>query len=231
MNVLHDTIGKRILTMRIRLKIDWKALTQLPGSKDLSSKKILILDSALRIISEKGLHQLSIAELSRESGISKPLILYHYPTLDSIIEELFFFSGKMARYFIEKNLNREASFETKVMQMIKSLFEWTLYNREVSEFFILMFHSGTKNPQMQKILKEILQTAHDLWERIFLESMRYKSLEELRIHINGLQSMITGSLIIMIATNRAQEANDLLTEIRLNAESLLGVELPVIEIN
>ncbi|GAB4412765.1 MAG: hypothetical protein OHK0056_18150 [Bacteriovoracaceae bacterium] len=104
--------------MKIKMKIDWKALTLLPGSKDLSTKKIAILDSALRIISDRGLHQLSIAELSRESGISKPLILYHYPNLDSIIEELLFFSGKMARYFIEKNVRRESSFEVKIMAMI-----------------------------------------------------------------------------------------------------------------
>lgn len=216
--------------MKIKMKIDWKALTQLPGSKELSAKKIVILDSALRIISEKGLHQLSIAELARESGISKPLILYHYPTLEDIIEELFFFSGKMARYFIEKNVHRESTFEVKVASMIKALFEWTLYNSEVSEFFILMFHSGTKNKQTQKILKDILQTAHDLWERIFLESMRYKSLEEIRILINGLQAMITGSLIMMIATNRSHEANDLLLELKMNAEQLLSVELPRVEV-
>lgn len=216
--------------MKIKMKIDWKALTLLPGSKDLSTKKIAILDSALRIISDRGLHQLSIAELSRESGISKPLILYHYPSLDSIIEELLFFSGKMARYFIEKNVRRESSFEVKIMAMIKALFEWTLYNREVSEFFILMFHSGTKNPETQKILKDILQTSHDLWERIFLESMRYKSLEEIRIVIGGLQAMITGTLILMISTNRSHEANDLLRELKMNAEQLLSVELPTVEV-
>ncbi|GAB4418380.1 MAG: hypothetical protein OHK0056_27840 [Bacteriovoracaceae bacterium] len=113
---------------------------------------------------------------------------------------------------------------------IKALFEWALYNREVSEFFILMFHSGTKNPETQKILKDILQTSHDLWERIFLESMRYKSLEEIRIVIGGLQAMITGTLILMISTNRSHEANDLLRELKMNAEQLLSVELPTVEV-
>ncbi|MCP4915209.1 MAG: TetR/AcrR family transcriptional regulator [Oligoflexia bacterium] len=216
--------------MRIKNKIDWKALTSMPGSKKLGEKKVLILDTALKIISEDGLQGLGVTRLSKETGLSKSLILYHYETMDRIIEDLFFFSGKMARYFIEKNYNPEHSFEQKTASMISALFEWVIYNKEVGEFFILMFHQSGKTPSMGEIQKYIFGNARELWERLFLESMRYNSLEEIRILVTGIMNMITGTLIMMVSTKDTDNYEEHIMTLKFNIESLLKVELPSIDL-
>lgn len=216
--------------MRIKNKIDWKALTSMPGSKKLGEKKVLILDTSLKIISEDGLQGLSVTKLSKETGLSKSLILYHYETMDRIIEDLFFFSGKMARYFIEKNFNPEHSFEQKTASMISALFEWVIYNKEVGEFFILMFHQSGKTPSMGEIQKYIFGNARELWERLFLESMRYNSLEEIRILVTGIMNMITGTLIMMVSTKDTDNYEEHIMTLKFNVESLLKVELPAIDL-
>jgi len=74
-------------------KIDWLSLKEMPGSKDLGTKKFLILDSALGSISTEGLHALSVTRLSKTSGLSKSLILYHYPKIHCChrIDKMFVF--------------------------------------------------------------------------------------------------------------------------------------------
>ncbi len=210
--------------MRIKNKIDWKTLSSMPGSKSLGEKKTLILDTAMKVISDDGLQSLSLTRISKETGLSKSLIIYHYENMDKIIEDLFFFSGKMARYFIEKNYHPEHSFEQKTAAMISSLFEWVIYNKEVGEFFILMFHQSGKTPQMGEIQKYIFSNARELWERLFLESMRYNSMEQIRILVTGIMNMITGTLIMMVSTNDTENYEDHIITLKFN------IELPVIEL-
>lgn len=211
-------------------KIDWDQLKEMPGSKDLGPKKFLILDKALEVISSEGLHALSITKLSKSSGLSKSLILYHYPKIEEILEDLLFFSGKMARYFIERNLSATPEdFEKRVAAMIKALFEWVIHNREAGEFFILMFHEGSKNKKMESSLDEIWRNAMEIWEKIFLESMRYKSLEEVRGLTKGLQHLVTGTLIWMVSTSDSTNYQKHADLLKSNVEVFLRIKLPKIK--
>ncbi|MCR9206000.1 MAG: TetR/AcrR family transcriptional regulator, partial [Halobacteriovoraceae bacterium] len=72
--------------MRVNYKVDWNALGNMQGSKNLNPKKYLILDAALKIIGAQGLQNLSITEIAKATELSKPLVLYHYETKERILE-------------------------------------------------------------------------------------------------------------------------------------------------
>jgi AcrR family transcriptional regulator len=202
----------------------------MPGSKELAPKKFLILDSALKILSENGLQSLGVTRLSQETKLSKSLILYHYADNQQILEDLFFFSHKMVRYFMEKNIPRDGVFERKIIGMVRALFEWVSYNKDVGEFFVLLFHQGLKSKEIEASFRELLQSMQDQWERIFLESMRYKSLEEIKIITTGVSRMVVGTLVMMISTGDSENCQEHLQSLRFNLETLLSVELPLVEI-
>ncbi len=215
--------------MRINYKIDWLALGGMDGSKSLNPKKYLILENSLKIISQEGLHNLSITEIAKATDISKPLVLYHYETKERILEDLCFYLFKMGEYFQSSTLKEETSFETKIRDCIKATFRWYLFNKEVSDFLFLLPHLRDKTLRLKKNQEEADLNQTRLWERIFLESLRFQSMEQLRITVFGVKSLLMGSLLNIIHLDERDQYLDHALRLKFNLETLLSVELPSFE--
>lgn len=215
--------------MRINYKIDWQALGGMEGSKSLSPKKYLILENSLKIISQKGLHNLSITEIAKTSELSKPLVLYHYESKERILEDICFFLFKMGDYFQVSTLREETSFEEKIRDCVKATFRWYLFNKEVSDFLFLLPHLRDKSLRLKKNQEEADLAQTRLWERIFLESLRFRSMEELRITVFGVKSLLMGSLLTIIHLNERDQYGEHALRLKFNLEALLNVELPSFE--
>jgi AcrR family transcriptional regulator len=212
--------------MRINYKIDWQALGGMEGSKKLSLKKYQILETALKIIHNQGLQNLNVTEISTQTGFSKPLVLYHYESKERILEDVLFFIFKMGEYFINSHLKEEDSFEIKLRDMIGAHFKWYLFNDEVSEIITLIPHLKEKSHHLRQNVHHFEIYSNREWERIFLESLRYRSMEELRINVFGVKALTEGALnSIMTAPERAQYQDQAL-RLKFNLETLLKVELP-----
>lgn len=212
--------------MRINYKIDWQALGTMEGSKKLTSKKYQILDVALKIIRNDGLQNLSVTEISRQTEFSKSLILYHYESKERILEDLVFFLFKMGEYFITNSLHEDNSFEVKIRDMVAAHFRWYLFNDEVSEIITLLPHLKEKSLALKNHYKnhQIFLTRE--WERIFLESLRFRSMEELRISVFGVRSLVDGALNSLVTSPERAQYQEQALRLKFNLETLLRVELP-----
>jgi AcrR family transcriptional regulator len=207
-------------------KIKWTYLEKMPGSRKLNPKKYLILEASLKIIHDFGLQGLSVTAISKKTGLSKPLILYHYENNDLILLDLFFFLGKLAQKCIEEYLKGTKTYEDKVLAMIKALFSYVVKNKEVGDFFVLMFHEATKTDSMQIAHQNIQSQAIDIWEKIFFESMRYQDLNLLKSSCRGVHNLLTGTLLMMIAGNDISNFQEHLNILKINVEILLNIKLP-----
>jgi AcrR family transcriptional regulator len=59
-----------------------------------------LIDTALRLISEKGVEALSLAELAREAGVNRTTVYYHFSDRDALIAEVrAWSSGQLAKAF------------------------------------------------------------------------------------------------------------------------------------
>jgi AcrR family transcriptional regulator len=212
--------------MRINYKIDWQALGTMSGSKKISAKKQLILESALKIIATKGLQNLSVTEVARSTELSKPLVLYHYETKERILEDICFFIFKMGEYFVTSSSREEESFEVKLRNMVRAYFRWNLFNDEVSEIITLLPHFREKSLLLKRYYKESEFFLNREWERIFLESLRYRSLEELKISVFGVRSLLNGALNAIITSPERVNYQEQALRLKFNLETNLKVELP-----
>lgn len=216
--------------MKIKNKIPWLELSKLPDSKKLGKRKIQILDASLKILATVGIQELSITRISKETKLSKSLILYHFDTKTKILEELYFFNNKILSYLINKYDNGEEGFELRIANMLLAMQQWTFFNNEISELILLMFYESNKSPRLKNLFDQNKQMLRLRFERIFLESMRYKTLEEVKIATSGVQSLISGTLINAIREENVQDFEDSLFHLRVNIETLLKVEIPAIEL-
>lgn len=206
--------------LKIKNKIDWKSLIEMPGSKKISAKKILLLNTALRIISTQGVGSLSVTALASETGMSKSLVIYHYDSNEKIFEDLAFYFKLMGVYFLSGDKFQQHNFEKRITTLVSSLFEWILFNQEVADFFVLMFHQKT-NTEINKFIL-------DHWEKALLESMKYRSMNEVKTFSSGAYQLTYGSLITLISNNDIENYRQYLATIKVNLERLLDVDLPVI---
>lgn len=215
--------------MRINYKVDWVALGKMQGSRNLSAKKYLILDSALKIVGQKGLQALSITEIAQATELSKPLVLYHYETKERILEDLSYYIFKMGEFFTDSVSEEDMSFENKIRDLVKGYFRWFLFNREVSEFITLLPHLREKSLTLKKNHEEAEIFLNRAWERIFLESLRFRSMEELRIAVFGARCLTLGCLTRIIELGERSHYADHALRLKFNLEGLLKVELPTFD--
>jgi AcrR family transcriptional regulator len=60
----------------------------------------LLIDTAVRLISEKGVEALSLAELAREAGVNRTTVYYHFSDREALIAEVRAWSaGQLAKAF------------------------------------------------------------------------------------------------------------------------------------
>ena len=89
------------------------------------SKKLNILDAAAKVVSEKGIFNLTLEAVAKEAGISKGGLLYHYASKEKLVEDMVTHlaenylekidnsvaedqkdNGKWARAFLDVTLNK-----------------------------------------------------------------------------------------------------------------------------
>jgi len=216
--------------MRIKNKIPWSELSSLPDSKKLGQRKVLILDAALKILATHGVQELSLTRISKETELSKSLVLYHFASKTKILEELYFFNNKILTYLLNRNLENEIYFERKVSAVLQALSQWFFYNDEITELILLMFHEAGKSTRLTALYKAYRENIQLTLERIFLESMRYSTLEEVKIAVSGVLSLTLGTLISSSRNLNTSSREDELFNMRINVEALLKVEIPATEL-
>jgi len=212
--------------MRINYKIDWTALGDMNGSKKLGLKKYLILEGALKVISKKGLQGLSVTSLSRECNLSKPLLLYHYESMDLVLEDIYFYLTRLLEYFYRQSYDQEVSFEENISAVTVSAFKWALFNKEVAQFYCLMLHISKKSQGLRRISQHQNELIQSQYEKIFLESMRFSSIESMKISVHGVKTMTFGTLIEMISKGEIIDHVEYAQILKFNLEQFLQVELP-----
>lgn len=212
--------------MRINYKIDWNALGDMDGSKNLGKKKFHILECALKVINKKGIQGLSVTTLAKECSLSKPLLLYYYESMNKVLEDLYFYMTRLLEYFFRQNYDQEISFEENLSAVTVSTFKWALFNREVARFYCLMFHIGKSTQGLRKLSKLHKEMIQLHYEKIFLESMRFNSIESLKIAVEGVKTMTFGTLVDMIADDDIGRHEEHAQILKFNLEHLLQIELP-----
>jgi len=206
--------------------IHWEELVTTLGIERVNSKKMVIMDAAYRIIHDIGLQNLTVTELSKRTKLSKSLILYHFESIDKLIESMFYHASKQARYHILRATEEKNNFEERILGIIEGVLNWVIFNPTLGEFFILMYHESSKSESMLKIHRDFLENANQIFERVFFESMRYTDLNLLKSAVTGLNHLITGTMFRVISCHDYDNLEEHLSILCQNIEKLLDIELP-----
>lgn len=96
----------------------------------IEDKKAALLQSALKLFTERGFHGTSTAQISKEAGVATGTLFNYFPTKEDLINALYFdVKGKLSRS-MGKDLRTQSTFHDKFKKIWYNMTEWGLNNPE-----------------------------------------------------------------------------------------------------
>jgi len=130
--------------------------------------KTALLECAQNLIQCVGVNAMSYNDLSREIGIRKASIHYHFPKKDDLIKAII---DRCQEIYGEKYLSIvESDFTAKrKLHMLASIYEDGVKNNRLCPIGMLSAESGSLSKSVQEALNfKVLHTA-EIYEKIFIQ--------------------------------------------------------------
>ncbi|MDR7665638.1 TetR/AcrR family transcriptional regulator [Methanosarcina sp. Z-7115] len=118
--------------------------------EQIKDKKTAIMESALKLFTERGFHGTSTAQISKEAGVATGTLFNYFPTKEDLINSLYFEVKGQLSQSMGKEIETQSTFQDKLRKIWLNLIKWGVDNRE--EFlFVGQFCSS---PYITKFTRE-----------------------------------------------------------------------------
>lgn len=185
----------------------WPVYKKSAPKKTRSPKRDKFQDlfaATLKLLGTRDLSELSLTELARESGVSKSLILYHYPSLKKIFLEIFVRLSHEALQRTTSWMDKAKDPLAKIKAMSESTFDWIRQSPHEARFFLLMHHQASVDAEYTGIQKEILQRGLDRIELLLFQMGKIKDPEDVKLRALMIHNLMIGATIRMGSMNDAK---------------------------
>jgi len=113
-------------------------------------KKTAIMESALKLFTERGFHGTSTAQISKEACVATGTLFNYFPTKEDLINSLYFEVKGQLSQSMGKEIEAQNTFQDKLRKIWSNLIKWGADNQE--EFlFVGQFCSS---PYITKFTRE-----------------------------------------------------------------------------
>lgn len=130
--------------------------------EQVEDKRTALMESALKLFTERGFHGTSTAQKSEEAGVATGTLFNYFPAKEDLINSLYFeVKGKLSRS-MGKEIQAQSTFQDKLRKMWHNLIEWGLDNQD-DFLFVGQFCSSPyiTNYTREEVMKEYV-FLHDL---------------------------------------------------------------------
>ncbi len=163
-----------------------------------SDTKTDLLECAQNLIQSVGVNAMSYNDLSREIGIRKASIHYHFPKKEDLIKALI---NRCQEVYGEKYLSIVKSDNTvkRKLHMLASIYEDGVKNSRLCPIGMLSAESGSLSKPVQDALNLKIKNTVEIYEKIFIQGVEENvfSLEQNTFDLAyGFFSFLLGAQII-----------------------------------
>lgn len=118
--------------------------------KQVKDKRTAIMETALKLFTERGFQGTSTAQISKEAGVATGTFFNYFPTKEDLINNLYFEVKGRLSSSMEKEIESESTFQERVRRLWSNFINWGVDNQE--EFlFVGQFCSS---PYITKYTRE-----------------------------------------------------------------------------
>jgi AcrR family transcriptional regulator len=131
------------------------------------SKRALILDAAVRVISRDGVAQLKSAAVAKEAGVSVGLVHYHFATLDELAREAFLYADAITLRAMVESAGTAASGREELELLLFPWLEGTTEFGQAWELWGEFWHAARHDDEVRTLLR----TAWEEWVTLIAEAI------------------------------------------------------------
>ncbi len=103
-------------------------------NEQVIDKKSAIMESALKLFTERGFHGTSTAQISKEAGIATGTLFNYFPTKEDLINSLYFEVKGQLSQSMGKEIEAQNTFQDKLRKIWSNLIKWGADNQEEFHF-------------------------------------------------------------------------------------------------
>jgi AcrR family transcriptional regulator len=118
-----------------------------------NSKKALVLTAAAKVVSERGIFNLTLDAVAKEAGISKGGLLYHYASKEKLVEDMVEF---LAENYVEKIDRRAEEYTDETGRWTRAFLDVTVHNSS-REMNAGLLAAKAVNPALMQPIRDAYQ--------------------------------------------------------------------------
>lgn len=89
--------------------------------KQVKDKRTAIMETALKLFTERGFQGTSTAQISKEAGVATGTFFNYFPTKEDLINSLYFEVKGRLNSSMEKEIESESTFQERVRRLWSNL--------------------------------------------------------------------------------------------------------------
>ncbi len=169
-----------------------------PSKSD--ARKIAILEEAMRIISTKGISQLSIQGIAKKLKMQRSHVVYYYPSIEPLVDDVMHLVIATGQEVTVGYLANAKSAEEFLVGYIEATFLWFHLHPQHVPIFLLLCHQAVTSVAHKKWLSELRLRSVDRIQGIvvmWMQQVRKKKVNAswARDHAEQVRNLLTGNLL------------------------------------
>ena len=178
--------------------------------KQVEDKRTAIIETALKLFTERGFHGTSTAQISKEAGVATGTLFNYFPTKEDLINNLYFeVKGKLSRS-MGNGIEIESSFQDKLRRLWSNLIKWGIDNQE--EFlFVDQFCSS---PYITKFTREEVMKEYVFLRNLVNEGIKTGEIKDFSPELT-ISMFYQGSRAVVnliLNSDPSQDENELIED-------------------
>ncbi len=186
-------------------------------------KKELILKTALQLAGTQDFTLLNLKEISQRSGVSKSLILYHYPNLKSLWLELFLKLIHAAQEQTAKEIETENDPVKRIFKIASAAVAWIKKEPLHGKFFFLMYHQASVDKDFRLLHRQVLSRGLERIELCLFQSGKFQDPEQVKFLAFSIHNLIIGTMIRAVSLDEISKISEYEARLFESIERLIGV--------
>jgi AcrR family transcriptional regulator len=178
------------------------AITTYEKSLMPESPKKQILISTASWIASRGLYKLTLAEIARQSKLSRPNLNYHYKTIDEVILDLLPIWGHSGQVVTSEHLSSLLGSSPKelILGIVEATFLWKTKCPTYAAMTSTLSQMGQNNKMIAAIMEQITDTG--LQRILFLLEKIPELKSESKTLSRSIHMMLIGGFLYHLSTKK-----------------------------
>ena len=153
----------------------------------MDEKKLKLIETSLKLFSEKGFHSTSIQEIAEQSNISKGAFYLHFESKNELLEEIFRY---YAEHILDKLIQATEPNKPAKEQLIEQITTFFEMFQDHYEFIVMLFHDNLQLGFKKNEFFDDLQRKSFEWTKQHLHHIYGQKIDkytvDLAIELDGL---------------------------------------------